>query len=61
MNTVSNDFSISVSSQTTGCVHTVYCKRKIQMTFTVAKVNCLGRQPDEKQSFSGNIFGNGNL
>jgi len=36
---------------TVKCVHTVYCKRKIQMTLMVAKVNCLGRQPDEKQFF----------
>ena len=38
------------------CVHTVYCKCKIQMTFTVAKVNCLGRQPDVKPSFTGKIL-----
>jgi len=30
---------------------------KIQTTFTAAKVNCLGHQPDVKQ-FSGRIFGN---
>ena len=36
-------------------------KRKIQMTFMVAKANCLGRQPDVKQSVSGKVFGNGNL
>ena len=33
------------------CVHMVYCKRKIQMTIIVVKINCLGRQPDVKQSF----------
>jgi len=26
------------------------------MTFTVAKVNCLGRQPDVKPSFTGKIL-----
>jgi len=30
------------------------------MTFTVAKVNCLGHKTDAKQSFSVRIFGNGN-
>jgi len=36
---------------TVNCMHTVYCKRKIQTTFTVAKVNYLGRQPDVKAKF----------
>jgi len=43
------------------CVHMVYCKRKIQMTIIVVKINCLGHQPDVKQSFFCRIFGNGSL
>jgi len=46
MNTVSNDFCYqSYHKQfTINCVHSVYHTCKIQMTYMVAKVNCLGCQ-----------------
>jgi len=63
MNTISNAFSIQSYHKQfiINDVQMVNCKCKIQMTLTVVNVNCLGRQPNEKQSFSGRIFGNGNL